>query len=630
MADIALNFLPIEQQVFTICVYRKPYEPGSLPSPGVSRRRLPLQEGGTGDFLVTHHAAPGFTESVCSTTANRELTKDALFSALLERCTSSLSEQEYRRHPDDLRRRVFFLLQQHEEGRQEVWLEPYYLAARDTFGFLADFSFFPKPEHRGSRRSQQLALSLDHRFLANTNFYADRFAALEDFGRRFHGRLFPLFINQVPLHVAKQLGRLPALSLQSKQYVFRDGRTSLSQFLGVKEYGPLHPPPPDAQLCFLYRPEDRALSQDLYRALHGDSFKTFPGFAEMFQFSINKNNVTGITLRSFEANDIVAAAGKVLSDAAGRPTVAVVITPFDAWDDEEIKAPYWLLKHAFLSRRIPTQVVSIGTLATTNTLKWAASNIGLGILAKMGAAPWKVTPRTERCLIVGIGKAHRWTGSLIEKYFAYSVLTDSSGVYEEMRVLGEAMEEQDYLEQLHTTLVSIVREYSSRFSVFVIHVPFAIRRTELDTIHNALKASVAGVDESRLVTMRFDDDSKFFGYAPANNSLVPHESSFVRLGDDEFLVWFEGLQYHNPNVRKRFGRPVHVRFDYPRSGLSEERKRDYLQDALNLSGANWRGFNAKSLPVSVYYAKLIARHISHFQALGLSDVDFTGLPPWFL
>ena len=28
---------------------------------------------------------------------------------------------------------------------------------------------------------------------------------------------------------------------------------------------------------------------------------------------------------------------------------------------------------------------------------------------------------------------------------------------------------------------------------------------------------------------------------------------------------------------------------------------NYLQDILNLSGSNWRGFNAKSMPISIYY-----------------------------
>ena len=51
---------------------------------------------------------------------------------------------------------------------------------------------------------------------------------------------------------------------------------------------------------------------------------------------------------------------------------------------------------------------------------------------------------------------------------------------------------------------------------------------------------------------------------------------------------------------------------------------------MNLSGANWRGFNAKSMPVSVYYAKIIADYISSFDKLGLDDIEIENLRPWFL
>jgi len=90
------------------------------------------------------------------------------------------------------------------------------------------------------------------------------------------------------------------------------------------------------------------------------------------------------------------------------------------------------------------------------------------------------------------------------------------------------------------------------------------------------------------------------------------------------------LQYHNPTVKRRIAKPMHIEFTYPVGGLDREEEAGFLQDAVNLSGANWRGFNAKSLPVSVYYAKLISDYIGHFDQLGLGELDVENLPPWFL
>jgi hypothetical protein len=46
----------------------------------------------------------------------------------------------------------------------------------------------------------------------------------------------------------------------------------------------------------------------------------------------------------------------------------------------------------------------------------------------------------------------------------------------------------------------------------------------------------------------------------------------------------------------------------------------HLQDIINLSGANWRGFNAKNTPISIYYPELIAKFISKFDEYNL-DLD---------
>ena len=104
----------------------------------------------------------------------------------------------------------------------------------------------------------------------------------------------------------------------------------------------------------------------------------------------------------------------------------------------------------------------------------------------------------------------------------------------------------------------------------------------------------------------------------------------VSISRDEFLVWFEGLQYDQHTVGKMIANPLHVKFTYPHEGLTQRMKFNHLQDAINLSGANWRGFNAKAMPVSVYYAQLIAKYLKEFEARKLPPVDVDTLTPWFL
>ena len=321
----------------------------------------------------------------------------------------------------------------------------------------------------------------------------------------------------------------------------------------------------------------------------------------------------------------------VVADAAGRAIVPVVLTPFSRHDAPSENSAYWNLKHAFLSKGVPIQVVATETVADKNKLKWSTASIGLQVFAKLGGTPWKVRPRTERCLIVGIGQAHRVSEEGIERFFAYSVLTDSSGIFEEVRVLGEDQNEDHYIEDFSTNLRRIFADYSSRFSSFVVHATFSISRRELESVAATLEEQQNRQEESgEFVSLKFNDRNRFFGFAVDHNSRVPYESTMLPLSYSEFLVWFEGLQYNQPTVRGMVGGPLHVKFTYPERGLTLEQQRGHLQDAINLSGANWRGFNAKSLPVSVYYAQLIAKYLKEFERHRLPKVDVGILTPWFL
>ena len=447
----------------------------------------------------------------------------------------------------------------------------------------------------------------------------------------FHGRIFPLKLpGGQTVAVGKQLTVLPEERLGVKNYIVGSGRESHSQFLGVKGDGPLEPCKQDIYLYFIYKHRDRSLAHDLFRALRGDTFHTFPGMRRMFHLPLSNDHVSGAPLSDFSIPEIHRVRDRVVEDAGERTVVPIVLTPFSRYDAPEENAAYWNLKHAFLSKGLPIQVVSTAKVANKNELKWAVSGIGLQVFAKAGGTPWKVRPETENCLIVGIGQAHHKVGGHIERYFAYSVLTDSSGLFKEIRVLGESQDEEHYIQNFSASLREIFAEYSAQFPNFVVHATFSVRRRELESIARILSEQQEQADGGEFVSLKFNDINRFFGFEVGHNSRIPYESTMISLSRNEFLVWFEGRQYGQSPVRGRIGRPLHVEFTYPTEGLTENQQRAYLQDAINLSGANWRGFNAKSLPISVYYAQIVARYLKEFKGHQLPPVNVNILSPWFL
>ncbi|MYF10108.1 MAG: hypothetical protein F4229_03800 [Gammaproteobacteria bacterium] len=632
MQKIALNFLPVLSRNFQITMFAVPFHGEERPAH--AGEEAILRHLGEGEdnkpYWTLFQRFEGAKRVDLEPFENTYATVDALRRALEESCRSGLQAERYRVR-DGFRRKIEVVVERHEEGLATVSLEPYLLRSARRFGILASFRFHPDEAHRGTKRALQLSLALDRNGQPNLDFYADRYTKLSDFVMEFHRSIFPLRMSDgQEIEVGSRLVGLSPDSLAVKRYVMNSRKESRSQFMGVQKFGPYEQNAEDTQLYFLYRGKEHGLSQDLFRALRGDSFRTFSGMQKMFRFAVTRHNVRGATISEFNPEEIGRVADMVAADAAGRPVVPVVITPFSRRDETDEKEAYWTLKHAFLAKGMPIQVVSAETIADRNTLKWSTSGIALQIFAKAGGTPWRVVPATERCLIVGVGQAHKVLAKGgIERYFAYSVLTDSSGAFQEIRPLSMAGDEESYIDAFHDSLRDIFDEYADRFSNFVVHSTFSIRKKELDSIAAALDAQRATVGEGHFVSMKFNDRNRFFGFSSGHNSRVPYESTVVSLSRSEYLVWFEGLQYGQSALRKTVGGPLHVRYAYP-DRIGESEKRMFLQDAINLSGANWRGFNAKSLPVSVYYAQIIARYLKEFEAHGLRPLDVNNIVPWFL
>ena len=633
MDGIAINLFPLLDDNFTVTLYRLPFVEGKKPKIADEEavcRKLEI-DGEWRRYWTLFQSVEGSAKVERDPFHNAYATLDALRMALVESCRTNLGPNDFSIRKG-FRPRVEITMEKYPEGSQVISIEPYFLRSRRQFGFLADFRFHPAEEHRGTRRSLYLSLSLDSNGRPNRNHYADRYSQLSRFVKEFHPRIFPLTLpDGQEVGVDSRLVELASEKLDVKHYIVGSESEAKSQFMGVRQKGPLKRAPEDTRLCFLYRPEDRPLSHNLFRALRGDTFGAFPGMEKMFHIPLTNESVSGIPIPDFSDEAIERIADRVMTDAKGSNVVPVVITPFSRHDDLEDNDQYWFLKHAFLSRKMPLQVVAHDTVKDKNILKWSTAGIGLQIFAKAGGTPWKVKPQTERRLIVGIGQAHRVENGHINRYFAYSVLTDSSGVFETVRTLGDNQDEESYIRAFYENLRSIFSEYSGRFSSFVIHTTFSIRRRELEAIANALAERQSKSEGGEFVSLKFNDRNRFFGFAANHNSLVPYESSLVNISKNECLIWFEGLQYGQSAIGKMIANPLHVQFTYPQHNEIDQYQRlSHLQDAINLSGANWRGFNAKSLPVSVYYAQLIARYLKEFERLDLPVVDVNTLTPWFL
>ena len=635
---IHINFLPVVGDFPRFTIHRKlqispketkPYETSMayrLPNTLQEKENWPL-------YWISIDPVKGFEPWEVSPNLNPHLTCRILFWSLLSSAHSVLDSHLLYVPKNSFIEEVSFIQKQHHEGDELLVVQPYFLKATRQFGYLVDFHFRLREGVPFSRKIQHLSLSLDRNFRRNLDYYVDRSSKVHTFVRErddvFQTLQLPGQAGKIIL--GKDLVALPADRLRTKVYIFAGNREAKSQFAGLRDYGPLQPLNKSLCLLFIFRETDRQEARRLALSLRGTRQRerfSFPGFNALFKcdVQIDSNPVILPDLTRTAIEDAVKRARVEKEGLAN--IIPVVVLPAD--DDS-----YLVQKALFSEAGIPTQVCTLPILQDEDTLKWAIANLALQIFCKAGGYPWKVRPTDERSLIIGISQSHKIkkdNGLLrVEKYFAFSVMTDSSGLFQRIQILGDDQNEGGYLDKLRQSLSDILKESAEQFSRVVVHTSFKLKHNEISAIQETVKkaATAAEMATCKFAVVKVNHKSRFFGVNRGVNSLVPYEATRVKLGPREYLVWFEGIFPDRPTVTKAFPGPTHLQIlrVHDEGGIPDE---VLLQDLVNLSGANWRGFNAKSAPVSVFYCHLVADLVHDFHERGLPLPAVKDIRPWFL
>ncbi len=622
--SIALNFFPLLDQDQNFKIFRKKVEEQQKPFEDCVKYSLPTNSEETYEsYWVSYTNHNEFQEFECNYHTNRSLTLNFLFKNICQSSKESLEEGSFEIRKK-IGNRIHYNVEYFKEGKRQVSVEPYFLKSINKFGILLNFEF--KNETRNfNRKIQQLSLSLDANFRSNTSYYADKYWMI---GKFINSDFSKIFIDRFNLKCISKFENIKSYKLDIKNYTFNQGVAN-SQYLGIKNYKPLKTVDDELILYFIYRKGEREYAVKLIDALKGKSFpNVFPGLEKLFELRVG--GIKGVSLNNFSDQNIINSINEIKK--IKRRVLPVVLLD-DKEIDKENSKKYYRVKHHFINNDYPIQVVTKGLIDNQYSFKYSVANIALQLFSKAGGIPWKVKARNEKCLIIGIGKSHRWDNEnnerVIKQFYAYSVLVDSSGIFKSINVLSQSNSEENYYEGLKNGLKETILKNEDKYQKIVLHTPFKIRKKEFQAIIDVL-SKIKSETNIEFVVLKINTNNKFFGFYKGLNSLVPYESSFMVIGEKEYLVWFEGSQYHNKRIQKRFGGPTHIEVSYSSAELNLNDKKSYLQDTINLSGANWRGFNSKSLPVSIYYCQIISRFLNEFDSLNYDKISIQNLKPWFI
>jgi hypothetical protein len=633
MADnfLRINFFALEQQNFIIPIYKrlcKEYETKndfsflvkkfSLLNNNCNEKKEP--------YWVTFDEHEAFIKSEISSSEHRYLTLLYIF-LLIEGKMKSLNIPY--QLGDKFKEVIDIIMEESELGKESICVCPTY--QNKKFGILLHYHFLPNKEITDFVEIQKKSLSLDSSGQTNKNYYIDKYKKIERFVKEYFKKIFvPLDENGL-INVSSDMENIEGRKLETKKYICGGGYPSNSQFQGIAKRGPYSKLKKDVMLGFIYLNHEKPLSYELYYALRGERFPTFKGMEDMFGIQIKKDTVIGYGVDSYSEHEIQKMINTILEKSYGKTIVPIIFVPWDKNSaNEDQSKMYYLIKYSFLKHNISCQFVDINKIKKYNIFKWSVSGIALQIFTKLGGTPWCLVPSTEKCLIIGIGQAHRKDeNGKIEHYYSYSIQNDSSGLFRKIKLLSDNSDHDSYLNGLSDNLRKIILEQINEFNCFVIHTPFRLRKDEMNTIKKVIE-TLDNENDKKFAILRFNDKHCYMGYDFGNGSLTPYESTFVRISANDYLVWFEGLQYGYSSVKERISPPVKISIDYPQKEINPFDIIKYLQDAINLSGANWRGFNAKTMPVSILYAHLLSGFISAFDKYQFDDINIENITPWFL
>lgn len=632
MASIKLNFLPLKKNKFEFTVYRRRRTEEDVKTDFNFFYFLPSDDGTERlPYVLSFSDFDHAEKVILSSFDSIDLAKRYMFNALVSTLTigHSIFPFEVRHRLAD--HRVEFTIEVVSEGRRIIYLSPYFLEDQSRFGFLVDYRFSKAANVAFDKHIQYYGLSLDQHFRSNRNYYADRLHLIQSFiDQSYHTWSSIHQGDDEIIEIQRHLNESPVFSLSKKEYIFNNQNVAYSQFQGIRNYGPYRKIEQEVTFVFLFEERFKSFANELYLSLLGKSNPgTFAGFETIFKVKFGVQNVRQVKLQSYlpeKLNEAIAEVKRIQED--NKLVIGIYIEDYDMDREGEVSSTYYFLKYHFIKADMPLQVINYRKLGDKNALKWSTSNIALAIFSKLGGIPWIVKPNNNNCLILGIGSAHKRdkeTGK-VNKYFAYSVCLDSSGLYKRLEVLADEADQEHYLVNLQANLVSLLRsEAFAHYTSCVLHLPFKIKKKEIDALSKAARS----VMELRFVAIKINIENQFFGFSN-HNTYVPYESNFIKLAADQYLVWFEGLQFGKEVVDKRLANPVHIQFlNMDREKQADEK--NFLQDVLNLSGANWRGFNAKSIPISIYYSQLIADYMEAFEKMpDYEENALSNEKPWFL
>ncbi len=435
-------------------------------------------------------------------------------------------------------------------------------------------------------------------------------------------------------------------------------KTDKSSSHGIGEFGPYSrsaPIPRAPRVCLICQASQQGVAEQLmYKFLHGIQNTVFSrGFLRTYGF--DDCQPVPFTARNGTAGAYRDAAQRALQaalDGGKKWDLAFVQVEDRTHQMRGDENPYLVTKAFFLTQQIPIQQFRFETSQTSNQsqLAYTLSNMGLGTYAKLGGIPWllRADPTTTHELVVGISSSRIRTSRLAQgaRLVGFTTVFSGDGSYF-LHTVSKAVAFDDYSDEMLASLraslerVRKERNWQKGERVrLIFHAFKPLRDSEARAVTRLADELTDFQLEFAFLHVASDTNLQLFNRGahgvPVGQSgklkgaYVPERGLMVSLSDRDMLVGATGAKELK---RPTDGAPVPLRLHlHPASTFRDLR---YLgQQVMLFASHSWRGFQPASMPVTVSYSQLIARHMGRLGTTSRWNPDVLygqiGTTRWFL
>ena len=285
--------------------------------------------------------------------------------------------------------------------------------------------------------------------------------------------------------------------------------------------------------------------------------------------------------------------------------------------------PYYRVKAFLLSKGIPVQALQEKHTQNKNNLEYILTPFALQIYSKMGGVPWVLSSYNDVDWEIVVGISHtyirnnQYVGGQSSRIVGLTTFFSSDGnlLFSDN---SKATDYDNFFNELLLSLKSSVNKLSQDMAWkkgqtvrFVFHVFKPMKNTELEVVKELINkfsdfeihfAFVQVIDKHPFLL--FDKQSKgAVRRSRVNKKYVPLRKTNLILNEHECL-----LQTRGANELKIPGnapsRPVLIRLH---EDSTFKDMHHITQQVFKFTHHSWRSINPTHMPVTLYYAQMIAR-----------------------